>query len=108
MNINNIWSETLDSLKTQVSSLSYDLWAKTLEPIDVIDGILYLSTTSVNAKESVLKLLGSKIKEDLAEITDEIKDFVVLAPYEKEEYLEKLRQEQEQIIAQSKKKVKKL
>ena len=50
MNINNIWSETLDSLKTQVSSLSYDLWAKTLEPIDVIDGILYLSTTSVNAK----------------------------------------------------------
>ncbi len=102
MNINSIWNETLDSLKTQVSSLSYDLWAKTLEPIDVIDGVLYLSTTSVNAKESVMKLLGSKIKEDLAEITDEIKDFVVLAPYEKEEYLEKLRQEQEQIIAQSK------
>ena len=103
MNINSIWNEAVNSLKNQVSSVSYDLWIKSLEPIDVIDGILYLSTTSTNAKDRVLKLHSEQIKDTVHGLTDEIKDFVVLAPYEKEEYFEKLRKEQEAIIAQSKK-----
>ncbi len=103
MNINSIWNEAVNSLKTQVSSVSYDLWIQSLAPIDVIDGILYLSTTSTNAKERVLKLHHEQIKDTLHGLTDEIKDIIVLAPNEKEEYFEKLRKEQESIIAQSKK-----
>ena len=76
--------------KNQVSSVSYDLWIKSLEPIDVIEGVLYLSTTSTNAKERVLRLHADQIKDTIHAITDDIKDFVVLAPYEKEEYFEKL------------------
>ncbi len=103
MNINSIWSEALGSLKNQVSSISYDLWIKNLEPIELIDGVLYLSITSANAKSRVLTLHGDQIKTTLQSLTDEIKDFVVLDPYEKDEYFEKLRVEQEKTIAQSKK-----
>ncbi|MBQ4558344.1 MAG: chromosomal replication initiator protein DnaA [Clostridia bacterium] len=103
MNINSIWNATLNSLKTQVSSLSYDLWINTLEPIDVIDGVLYLSTTSANAKNRVLSLHGEQIKQSVKALTDEIKDFVVLDPYEKDEYFEKLKFEQERSLAQSQK-----
>ena len=103
MNINSIWTETLNSLQTQVSSLSYDLWIKTLEPIDIIDDIMYLSTTGVNAKNRVLTLHGEQIKECLQSVASEIKDFVILDPYEKKEYLERLNREKEQSIAQSKK-----
>ena len=103
MNINSIWNQTLNNLKTQVSSLSYDLWINTLEPIDVIDGILYLSTTSANAKNRVLSLHGEQIRESIKDLTDEIKDFIVLDPYEKDEYFEKLKFEQEKSLAQSQK-----
>ncbi len=103
MKISAIWNEALNGLKTQVSSLSYDLWINTLEPIDLIDGTLYLSTTSANAKSRVLSLHGDQIRETLKGITDEIKDFMVLDPYEKDEYFERLRQEQEKTIAQTKK-----
>jgi len=103
MNINSIWSETLISLKNQVSAISYDLWIKSLEPIDIIDGTLYLASTGANAKNRIINLFKDQINSTLSSITDEIKDFVVLDPYEKDEYFEKLREEQEKTLAQSKK-----
>ena len=103
MNINSIWSDTLNSLKNQVSLLSYDLWIKTLEPIDVIDNVLYISATSVNAKNRIIKLHFDQIKNTITSLSNEIKDLVVLDPYEKTDYFERLKRENENIIAQTKK-----
>ncbi len=102
MNITSIWSQTKDGLKGQVSSLSYDLWINTLEPIEVVDGVLYLASTSANAKSRVMSLHAQQIKENLSKVTDEIKDFVVLDPYEKDEYFERLKEEESKSLAQSK------
>ncbi len=87
IDINKIWSQTLKILQSQVTSVSFDLWINTLEPIAFNDGVFYLSTTSESAKNRVIELHGMQIKLALKENSDEIKDFSVLDPYEREEYL---------------------
>ena len=41
-----IWNEALKCLQSEVTAVSFDLWITTLEPIDLVEGVLYLSATS--------------------------------------------------------------
>lgn len=52
MDIKEIWAQALVKLQSEVSTISYDLWIKSLEPIDFKNNIFYLSTTSETAKQS--------------------------------------------------------
>ena len=38
-----IWEKALKKLESEVSTISYDLWIKSLEPIDFKNNIFYLS-----------------------------------------------------------------
>ena len=49
-----IWSRALEILQKNVSTISYDLWIKSLEPVDMKNGIFYLSTTSETAKQRIM------------------------------------------------------
>ena len=89
LKIDEIWQQTCNILQHEVTAVSYDLWIKSLEPLDFNDGVLYLSTSSETAKQRVLKLHEQQIRTALTEIEPEIKDFVVLDPDEKENYLNK-------------------
>ncbi len=89
LNINDIWRNACNILQQQVTAVSYDLWIKSLEPLDFAEGILYLSTTSETAKQRVLKLHENQIKLALNDINPEIIDFKVLDPDEKENFLNK-------------------
>ena len=89
LKIEEIWQKTCVVLQHEVTAVSYDLWIKSLEPLDYENGILYLSTSSETAKQRVLKLHEQQIRTALTEIEPEIKDFVVLDPDEKENYLNK-------------------
>ena len=81
-----IWSNALKKLEGEVSTISYDLWIKSLEPIDFKNNIFYLSTTSETAKQRIMTLHKGDIYVALTGECDEIKDFVVLDPDEREAY----------------------
>ena len=86
LKLDDIWQKTCNILQHEVTAVSYDLWIKSLEPLDYTDGVLYLSTSSETAKQRVLKLHEEQIKTALTEVEPEIKDFKVLDPVEKENY----------------------
>ena len=81
-----VWAEALEKLQKTVSTISYDLWVKSLEPIDFKDNILYLSTTSEQAKNRIMAILKGDIHVALTSCCDDIKDFIVLDPVERDEY----------------------
>jgi len=82
-----IWETALEKLQKSVSTISFDLWIKSLEPIDFKDNIYYMSTTSEQAKQRINTLLKGEIHVALTNACDDIKDFVVLDPVESEEYI---------------------
>lgn len=93
-NLNETWQEICNILQQKVTAVSFDLWIKSLEPIELSDGVLYLSTTSESAKTRVEKLHTAHIKEAIAEVNEEIKQFVVLDPIERDEFVNKRNQKE--------------
>lgn len=81
-----VWADALEKLQKKVSTISYDLWVKSLEPVDFKDGVFYLSTTSETAKQRIMAILKNDIISSLQSCSDEIKDFQVLDPDERESY----------------------
>lgn len=90
LNIEDIWLKTCNILQREVTAVSYDLWIRSLAPIDYSNGIMYLSTSSESAKARVLKLHYGQIKEALNEVEPQIIDFKVLDPLERDNYFKKL------------------
>ena len=86
MNIIEIWADAQNQLEKQVSAVSFELWIKSLEPIDLKNGILYLSTTSETAKQRIMQLHKGEIFVAVTGACDEVKDFVILDPAEREAY----------------------
>lgn len=86
MNIQEIWASAQDKLQTEVSAVSFELWIKSLEPIDLKNGILYLSTTSETAKQRILNLHKGEIFVAVTGASEDVKDFVILDPVEREAY----------------------
>lgn len=80
------WKKALDILQKEVTAVSFDLWINSLAPVDFKNGVFYLSTTSETAKTRIIKLHSSQIMTALKSISDEINDFVVFAPDEREKY----------------------
>lgn len=96
MEIQKVWQTALTQLRSQVTSVSFDLWINTLEPIDFVDGIFVLSTTSESAKNRVLELHGTQIRLALKSISEQVVDFKVLDPFEKDEYIKENEKKQEE------------
>ena len=70
MEITKVWQEALNSLRSQVTAVSFDLWINTLEPIDFVEGTFILSTTSESAKNRVLELHSTQIRLALKEASE--------------------------------------
>lgn len=81
-----VWDIALEKLQKEVSTISYDLWIKSLEPVDFQNNVFYLSTTSETAKQRIMSIHKGDIFVALTQASDEIKDFTVLDPAEKETY----------------------
>ncbi len=96
--LNEYWDQALEILQKEVTAVSFDLWIKSLEPIDLKNGTLLLSTTSETAKSQVLKLHKKQIREALQEVSGELNDFQVLDPDEREKYIKDLREKEESML----------
>ena len=81
-----IWAEALVKLQSEVSTISYDLFIKSLVPVDFKNNIFYLSTNSGTAKQRIREIHKGDIYVALTSTCDEIKDFAILDPNESEIY----------------------
>lgn len=80
------WKKALEILEKEVTAVSFDLWINSLAPVDFKNGVFYLSTTSETAKTRILKLHSNHISLALKSVSEEIKDFTIFAPDEREKY----------------------
>ena len=86
LKLNDVWESALSTLQKEISATSFDLWIKSLEPVDFKDGVFYLSTTSESAKQRIKKTHGDQIKEALLLASEEINNYEILDPFEKESH----------------------
>jgi len=86
--LKNIWNSALLILQKNVTAVSFDLWVKSLDPVELKGGVLYLSTTSETAKQRINKLLYKDIKDSLITVDANINDCVILDPDDKEKFRE--------------------
>ena len=46
-NLNKRWEEFLSDIQPQVPAISYDMWLKKLEPINIIDRVFYIRANNM-------------------------------------------------------------
>ena len=78
----------MNKIESDVTAVSFDLWIKTLEPIDIVDGKLIIMAPTTGAKNQLLKLHKEKLKTAIEQVFENIVDFVILDPAEKNEFFE--------------------
>lgn len=95
-NINTLWQQACSQLQNEITAVTYDLWIKTLEPTDLKNNVLYLSTSSETAKNRVIKMFENNIKLAIREIDDTITDIKILSPDERDNYFKENAAEENQ------------
>lgn len=85
-NLKENWLKVLDSMEREVTAVSFDLWIKTLEPLEVKDNCLILIASSQTAKERCLSSHATQLKLAIGENFEDVNSFEVLSPEEKDEY----------------------
>lgn len=104
MDLKKQWEEILDIIESEVTAVSFDLWLKTLEPLDIIDNKLILLASSTTSKNQLLKLHKDKLNSAIERILDGVDEFVAIAPDEKEEFFKNLNIEKNNIKQKENKK----
>lgn len=96
MDKNKLWSEALSGLSVKVTTVSYDVWIKNLEPYAIAEGgnfVLLAPTES--AKNIVCKNYVDHILAVLSELSPSIEQVTVICEKEKEKYAPVLDEAQE-------------
>ena len=95
-NINARWEEILNELEHQVSAISYDMWLKKLEPINVIEGVFYIKAPNNMTKKICNDDYSFLISQAISKVLN-IDEFVIFGTEEYEEF-KKHNIEQEQVF----------
>ena len=105
-NLTDKWALVLKEIEGEVTAVSFDLWIKNLEPVDITDDKIILFANTQNAKNQVLKLHKEKLIKAITTIFDTVSDFVIVDPTEKSDYLQnKEKHVEEQVVPQEVEKV---
>lgn len=87
MDKNKLWEEALSLLSVKVTTVSYDVWIKNLEPYSIVNGNnLVLIAPTATAKNIVNKNYSDPVLESLREISQAIETFTVILEDEKDKY----------------------
>lgn len=84
-NLKETWLQVLDILEREVTAVSFDLWIKTLDPLEIKNGCLIMVASSEAAKNRCLSIHSNQLKLAIAECF-EVDSFEILSPEEKAEY----------------------
>ncbi|MCL2370887.1 MAG: chromosomal replication initiator protein DnaA [Firmicutes bacterium] len=83
MNIHEIWASVLGGLEKETTAITYDVWIKTLEPVDIKDGALILSAPSSEARDFVLNRFRTLIRTVARDVNNAITEVEIIEPSEK-------------------------
>ena len=82
-----IWNCAIPELEKTVSSISFDSYISTLEPVDIIGNKIILRTETNIFAQAVNGKMGDKIKDALRKTNGEIIDFDIVVASSRDEYL---------------------
>ncbi len=83
-----VWEQMLPMLETELSILSYDVWIKSIEPLDIRDGKLVLMAASEWGKNTVNTRYLPLIKAAMNRANSLLTDVEVISKDEKDEFNE--------------------
>lgn len=79
------WNEVLNTMSSEVTTVTFDLWVKTLEPLTIKDDCLILLASSETAKKRCLELCENQLKLSIAD-NFEVNSFKIISPDEKDDF----------------------
>ena len=83
-----IWPNILDEIAKTTSSISFDVWIKTLEPVDIKENVLVISTPTKSSKSVLQKKYKSLIVKAANKVYSAISDVEILIKEEMTEQVE--------------------
>ncbi|MDD4408392.1 MAG: DnaA N-terminal domain-containing protein, partial [Clostridia bacterium] len=84
-----LWQKALLKFEPKVSTVSYELWIKPLEPLDFKDNTLILAASSITAKNQIIKNHTTLFSDIIPQIYGSQAQFQILDTIEKDEYINK-------------------
>ena len=84
--LKDIWNLVLNLIEKEVTAVSFDLWIKTLEPLEIKRDKLVLLSPSTTAKTQLLKNHSLVLKTCIAEVMTNVEGFEIVDPSEKDAY----------------------
>lgn len=81
-----IWEQMLPLLEKEMSILAYDVWIKTLEPLDIRDGKLVLVAASESGKNNVIAMHLPMIKAAMKMVNSLLVDVEIIAKSQQKEF----------------------
>ncbi len=88
IDMDEIWSNILDEISKVVSTLSFDVWIRTLELVDIKENVLVVSTPTRSSKNTLIKTHKKKIIEAANKVYSAITDVEFLVKSEIVEEIE--------------------
>ncbi|MDD2227538.1 MAG: chromosomal replication initiator protein DnaA, partial [Clostridia bacterium] len=84
-----LWQKALLKFEPKVSTVSYELWIKPLEPLDFKDNTLFLAASSITAKNQIIKNHTALFSDIIPQVYGSQAQFQILDTIEKDEYINK-------------------
>lgn len=81
-----LWLRMLAVLETEMSAISYDVWIKTLDVVDIVDGKLVLKAQNAECKNFVVGRFLPLIRDVMKKENPLLTDVMLIDPTEEEKY----------------------
>lgn len=76
--ISDVWQKVLDEISTKLSTVTFDVWIKTLKPVELKGNTLVVSSPSLTSKNLVDKNYVHMLKEILTKKHSGILDLEII------------------------------
>jgi len=85
VDLDEIWPSILEEIAKNTSSISFDVWIKTIEPVDIKENVLVINTPTKSSKGILQKKYKNVIVKAANKIYSAISDLEILIKAEPEE-----------------------
>ncbi|MCI8435870.1 MAG: chromosomal replication initiator protein DnaA [Clostridia bacterium] len=82
-----LWLTMLAVLETEMSAISYDVWIKTLDVVDIVDGKLVLKAQNEDCKNFVVTRFLPLIRDVMKKENPLLTEVVLIDPSEEDKYV---------------------
>ena len=83
-NIKENWKNVLSLMQSEVTTITFDLWVKTLEPVAIKDNCLIILASSETAKRRCNELCASQLKLAIADAYNDVDSYKIITEEENE------------------------